>query len=294
MPIPVLTPKQSETAPTIPLGSAPQKTEEAKKSKKVWKIIVMMVVAVVVLVYAAIIFQPNIYIWIVRSVPDAKKMASTTAIKLDRKLTPLAGSTSTQSAYSDSIVIGTKASYVAPNTWDYSTNVRSGTTIQGIEAKMFDKTVYQRAYQSKDAFAKSTFTDQEYKDTVAAITSSSFVQKGLFPFAKNARYVWNNGDQPFWMIHYQYTVSVVNLENAKPSWYAAELYPFASEAPDISAKDITFVVDQWINPFTGKVTHEVWNIQKKAVTSDKLQIELDVNLNRTITYPSNLKIDKPS
>lgn len=293
MPIPVLTAKQPEQPVVTPAGTPPEKTEQ-KKSRKVWKIIVLMIVVVVVLVYAAIIFQPNIYLWIVKSVPDAKKMHSETSIKLDRKLTPLEGSSSTQAPYSDSVAIGTQASYVSPNTWDYSTNVRSGTTIQGIEAKMFDKTVYQRAYGSKDAFAQSTFTDQEYKDTVAAITSSSFSQKGLYPFSKNARFVWNNGGQPFWMVHYRYTVSVVDLENAKPDWYAPELYPFASESPDIAAKDITFVVDQWINPLTGKVTHEVWNVQKKTVTSDKLQIELNVNLDRSISYPSNLKIDKPS
>jgi hypothetical protein len=161
------------------------------------------------------------------------------------------------------------------------------------EARLFGKDAFQRDSNSATAaFTTYAMTDTEYASTQKIINASSFFQKGFLDFVKNPTFVFKPEGQPFWMLHYRFEIPVADLEAKKPDWYTKEAFPFSSDET-IPGEKISLFVDAWINPFTGKITHEKWRVKKEGEEPTIGKMTLFVLLDRSLAYPTKLTIDRP-
>lgn len=289
--------------------------KKKRSTLKVAGVIGLMVGSLVIFVIGMIVFQPYAYLSLLKRQSEPQKEIARTRTVIYRNIEPRDPSAGTE-AYSDSVTITSETQHVAPDTWSFSTRVKSAQSTteegDGIDALIFSKDeAYQRYPGEGQTYQPFQFSqvagdavdengnpvDQsqqvdEYAETIRAIRTSLF-QNQLLDYVYNPRFVWKSDGKPWWQPHYRYTIAVGNIEADSPDWYDASMYPFAVE-PALGSQKIVFTLDVWLNPLTGKVMNEVWQVHKETLDADIYFITLDVTVDRQHEYPADLEIAKPS
>lgn len=312
---PLLEGKKKESAPAVaplessaaqPMGSVSSSTDSTPiqpklqkikpTTKHVWGVVGMSLGALIILVIAVSVFQPQAYLWMVRSQGQADHEVTTTNVDVLQTLTlkqdsdaGAAGGSATQS-----ITLATDTEFVAPTSWSFITRAHNEAQQldDGVEAIVVDGTAYQRQAGSADPYSTYTFAAGEYDSTKQAIESSSFFQPKLLEYAGTPRFVFNTEGQPWWMLHFRIPIDVDAIDQAQPDWYSPELYAFGKDST-LPNQQVEFILDIWVNPFTRRVTHEKWMVSKVSDDDAQYHVRLDIQLDRSLSYPRDLSITPP-
>lgn len=287
---------QSAPAPIEPVHPPDSTTSPAQHTPiHKGKLVLLGVAALVVLMIGVMVFMPRAYLWVALQVGFPSTYTTDSTVHVSRSLSSLDAEDGS-GAYEDSITVNTKASHIAPSTWSFITTLQNdaGTpSTEGVEVLVFEDEAFQRQTGTEDgAFTQYPLQQEEYDTTVQAIEASSLFVPELIDYAGAGRFVFDTGEKPWWYLHYRLPIDVAALEADAPEWYEPQLFPFASES-QLGDQDISFLLDVWIHPFTGRIMHEVWNISKSTTSDQQYDIALDIIMVRAYDYGQEVTIDKP-
>lgn len=287
--------------PTEPIVSSVEEKKESSVPKKVslhpkhaWTIFGFSLGAIIIFLVGVMLFLPQVYVSFAKNRTLPEKFSTDTVVMVERSVDVAETDSAAAESFTDSISLKTVTDHIAPRTWRYTTVVTDadGTTEEGIEVLVFDTEAYQRQANSNDEFVMYPLEDADYTTTEEAISASSLFIPELVEYAGAERFVWNTDEQPWWYLHYRMPIDVARIEADAPEWYDPQLYPFAYEE-GLGDQQVDFMLDVWINPFTGRIMHEVWSIKKQSVGDETLNVLLDIVLVRDYDASGNFTIDKP-
>lgn len=299
------------------------KQEETKKKiepKHLWTVIGISVGAIVVLIIGAMLFLPQLYIALAQRKAIPSFVTTNTAVHVNREMNSAATEDTEAQTYTETVDLTTETQYSAPSSWAYTTTLTSGDNSinESIEVIVANNSAYQRQAAVSEEWTKYPLQAGDYETTEKAISSSSLFVPQLFDYAGNTRFVWNTEGQPWWALHYRvpidvnaieadYDAALADYQAAHPTtsdsasqstepfdyWYDPQLYPFSLE-DGVAEQEVDLMIDLWVNPFTGQVMHEVWDITKHTADASGTDVTLGITLNRSYDYSTPVSIQEPA